>query len=179
MNMNTEIKARVRDWQRQQERARELSGQPGQTLRQTDAYFTVANGRLKMRITKEDESAVLVYYQRDDLTYPKVSRYTLLPMTKPDALKLKEIMVTACGEVAEVIKTRILYMVGCSRIHFDDVERLGQFIEIEFVQADSDARDSGIDKVQEIMHKLDVRQEDLVHCSYADLILTKGGENSE
>ena len=167
---NTEIKARAQDWRRQQEIALELSGQAGQVLNQEDTYFFVKHGLLKMRFEEQSASAVLIFYERNDLCGPKLCRYTLLLIAKPDAIILKNILAEVCGVAAVVRKTRILYMVDRCRIHFDQVDNLGRFIEIELVHGNLDSGNSEIMSVEEIMLRLDIRQEDLIEGSYADLL---------
>lgn len=167
---NTEIKARVRDWHRQQENALELSGKPGQMLNQEDTYFFVKQGRLKMRFEEQSSSAVLIFYERNDLSGPKLCRYTLLHIAKPDAIILKNILAEVCGVAAVLRKTRILHMIGRCRIHFDEVDNLGRFIEVELVHGNLDSGSAEMLSMEEIMQRLDIRQEDLIDGSYADLL---------
>ena len=67
-------------------------------------------------------------------------------------------------------------MVGQSRIHFDEVEGVGRFVEIEHVHRNADTSGSGVIAVEELMNILDIHKEDLIACSYADLVLMKEGK---
>jgi predicted adenylyl cyclase CyaB len=69
-----------------------------------------------------------------------------------------------------VKKIRYLYMVGKTRIHLDDVEGLGHFMELEVVmgEAQSDAEGQAIAK--DLMRKLGVREDALLEGAYMDLI---------
>jgi adenylate cyclase class IV len=73
MPANIEIKARARAPERQRNLAAALSGTTGRELKQTDTYFNVPRGRLKLR--ESGGPAELIYYQRSDQTGPKRSDY--------------------------------------------------------------------------------------------------------
>ncbi len=171
MNLNTEIKARACTWQSQKNRAMVLSGQEGRILHQEDTYFSVTKGRLKLRITREEKSAVLVFYQQSDIAGPKESEYLLMPLTQNKAAPLKQVLKEAVGVLGVVRKTRHLFMIDRNRIHFDEVEGLGRFIEIEHVHGMVDSCGSKVTKIEGIMKVLSIQGEDLIEGSYVDLIL--------
>ena len=78
----------------------------------------------------------LIYYLRSDQQGSKISQYEISQTNDPDGLK--NILKSAYGIRNTVVKTRHLYMVGRTRIHFDRVDKLGEFIELEVVLSDSD-----------------------------------------
>ncbi len=76
----------------------------------------------------------------------------------------------ACGIRGVVRKTRYLYLVGQTRVHLDDVEGLGQFMELEVVlrEGQSDAEGQAI--AEELMTRLGVERGDLLEGAYMDLL---------
>src|SRR5690349_10020729 len=130
MPSNIEIKARVSDFEHKCALAERLSGAPPQLITQRDTFFPCAHGRLKLRQLAENEGQ-LIAYSRPDTTGSKQSDYLICPTATP-ALLL-ETLGTALGTGVVVAKKRSLYLVGQTRIHLDQVEGLGTFLELEVV----------------------------------------------
>ncbi|MCI0614580.1 class IV adenylate cyclase, partial [bacterium] len=128
MPSNIEIKARVRDFDEIRQHAEKLSDLPLQIISQEDTFFNTERGRLKLRILAPDH-AQLIYYLRSDQEGPKRSDYHIFET--PDPENLKHVLSLAYGIRGVVKKTRYLYIVGQTRVHLDDVEGLGQFMELE------------------------------------------------
>ncbi|HXQ34993.1 MAG TPA: class IV adenylate cyclase, partial [Anaerolineales bacterium] len=128
MPSNIEIKARVRDFDELRQRAERLSDSPLQIVHQEDTFFNTEKGRLKLRILAADR-AQLIYYLRSDQEGPKRSDYHIFET--PDPENLKRVLELAYGIRGIVKKTRYLYLIGQTRVHLDDVEGLGQFLELE------------------------------------------------
>jgi len=76
----------------------------------------------------------------------------------------------ALGVRGIVRKTRYLYLSGQTRIHLDDVEGLGQFMELEVVLRDGQSDAEGQTIAEELMTRLGVRKEDLLEGAYMDLL---------
>jgi predicted adenylyl cyclase CyaB len=76
----------------------------------------------------------------------------------------------AYGVFGRVVKNRILYLSGRTRIHLDHVEGLGQFMELEVVLKDSDSLDDGSAEAANLMEKLGITSSDLVEGAYVDLL---------
>ena len=55
-------------------------------------------------------------------------------------------------------------------MHFDEVEGLGEFIELEFVLEEDQPPTEGYAIVQHLMIDLGIREEDLIDVAYADLL---------
>jgi adenylate cyclase class IV len=55
-------------------------------------------------------------------------------------------------------------------MHFDEVEGLGEFIELEFVLEQDQPPTEGYAIVQHLMIDLGIREEDLIDVAYADLL---------
>ena len=167
MPTNIEIKARVSDLAGLRARAEAFSDTPVQVIPQEDTFFHTPKGRLKLRLLQPDQ-AQLVYYERPDQDGPKRSNYHIFETSDPQGLKTALQM--ALGVRGVVRKTRYLYLAGQTRIHLDDVEGLGQFMELEVVlrEGQSDAEGQAI--AEELMARLGVRKEDLLEGAYMDLL---------
>jgi predicted adenylyl cyclase CyaB len=69
-----------------------------------------------------------------------------------------------------VRKKRHLYLVGQTRVHLDEVEGLGEFMELEVVLRPGQSDSEGQSITQDLMILLGVRQEDLLEGAYMDLL---------
>ena len=167
MPSNIEIKARVRDFEEIRARAEKLSDTPVQAIPQEDTFFNVEKGRLKLRILAPDQSQ-LIYYTRPDQEGPKRSDYHIT--RSPDPENLKRVLELACGIRGVVRKTRYLYLVGQTRVHLDDVEGLGQFMELEVVLEEGQSDAEGQRIAEELMSALGVERGDLIDGAYMDLL---------
>ena len=135
---NLEFKARLVDEKEAIRRARELGAEIWGDLRQADTYFLVPNGRFKLRETAGYD-AELIFYERDEAAANRPSDYSRGGVRQ--APELRETLGRALGVLATVRKRRTLLLAGTIRIHLDDVERLGRFLEIEVPVGDgADAR---------------------------------------
>jgi homotetrameric cytidine deaminase len=167
--INVELKARDPDPQRTLQRALALGAEDRGELVQRDTYFARASGRLKLR-EQEPGSAELIAYKRPDSPEPEVSSYTLAPVSDPATLR--EALERAYGTTVVVAKRRRLLLWEGVRIHLDDVEGLGTFLEFEAVAApgtDDLAADRA--KVERLRAELEVAEANLVAGGYADLLL--------
>lgn len=113
----------------------------------------------------------LVYYERADATGPKRSDYFIAETSEPEALK--SVLAKALGVRGVVRKTRYLYMVGQTRLHLDEVEGLGQFVELEVVMRPGQSDAEGQAIAEDLMAKLGIREEDLLEGAYMDMIETR------
>ncbi len=167
MPANIEIKARVPEFAAFQRRAASLSDTPEEIIPQKDIFFHTPQGRLKLRILNAD-AAQLVYYTRGDTAGPKRSEYLIHEIKEPRALK--KLLGRALGVRGIVRKTRHLFRVGQTRVHLDEVDGLGTFVELEVVlrQGQSDAEGQAI--AEALMAKLGIKAGDLLEGAYMDLI---------
>jgi predicted adenylyl cyclase CyaB len=167
MASNIEIKARARAFSRQRELAEELSDTRCVVLEQEDTFFNTSKGRLKLRIF-HPENGELIYYERPDSEGPKQSYYLISKTSEP--LTLKETLAKALGVKVVVRKRRLLYLTGQTRIHLDEVDGLGQFIEFEYVLNEGQNPEVGLETLRYLMKRLCIDQEDLINGAYADLL---------
>jgi len=170
MPTNIEIKARVRDLAGLRSRAEALSDTPVQVIPQEDIFFHTPKGRLKLRLLRPD-FAQLVYYERPDQGGPKRSNYYIYETRDPEGLKTA--LSLALGVRGVVRKTRYLYLAGQTRIHLDNVEDLGPFMELEVVLRDGQSEAEGQSIAEDLMTRLGLRKEDLLEGAYMDLLEKK------
>ncbi len=167
MPANIEIKARVSDPDHLQARAAALSDVPVQVIPQEDTFFNVPRGRLKLRQVSPEEGQ-LVYYERPDREGPKRSNYLLAPTTEPESLK--RALTAALGVRGVVRKTRRLFLSGQTRIHLDEVEGLGHFMELEVVLTPGQSDAEGMAVAEDLMRQLGVEPADLLEGAYMDML---------
>jgi len=167
MAVNVEWKARARDPERQRRLAEQLADRPPEVLEQEDTFFPVPQGRLKLRQFGPDQGE-LIFYQRSETATSRESVYSLVPTHLPESLR--DLLAQALGTGVVVRKRRVLYRVGQSRIHFDEVAGLGTFLEVEVVLAPGQTAEEGQQTAGEFQRRLEVQDEDLIGCAYADLL---------
>jgi predicted adenylyl cyclase CyaB len=115
-----------------------------------------------------DGSGELIAYQRPDTSGPTGSRYVLSPIPDPDSCS--RALAAVLGVRGVVRKVRTLYLAGRTRIHMDDVEGLGHFVELEVVLAPDEPEGEGIREAHRLMGDLGIREEDLLREAYIDLL---------
>jgi predicted adenylyl cyclase CyaB len=167
MPRNVEIKARARDLEALARLAESLAGSPPEVLVQQDTFFPVERGRLKLRRFDADFGE-LIFYRRPDSEGPKTSAYDVAAVADPD--RLKEVLAAALGTAGVVRKRRRVYLVGRTRVHLDEVDGLGPFLEFEVVLGDGESAEDGARAARDLMRAFGVREEDLVAGAYVDLL---------
>jgi len=167
MPANIEIKARARDFEEIRSRAEKLSDTIVEVIPQEDIFFNTPQGRLKLRILAPDRGE-LIYYTRPDQEGPKRSDYHIARTADPE--NLKRVLELAYGIRGVVKKTRYLYLVGQTRVHLDDVEGLGQFMELEVVMQEGQGDSEGEAIADKLMTSLGVERSDLIEGAYMDMI---------
>lgn len=170
MARNVEIKARVADLAAVEARVRPLADQGPFELTQDDTFFACPTGRLKLRELAPDQGQ-LIYYERADVAGPKLSQYFIAPIVDPAALR--ETLGRALSVIGRVRKHRRLYLVDETRIHLDDVEGLGAFLELEVMLSAADEIADGVRVAHELLGALGIATGDLVEGAYVDLLLGK------
>src|SRR3954453_7799016 len=150
---NVELKARDPDPERSLARCRALGAEDRGELRQRDTYFAAARARLKLR-EQEPGGAELIAYERPDAARARESRYRIVPVTDPAALR--EALDAGLGTVVVVDKRRRLFLWEGVRIHLDRVDGLGDFVELEGVGADGSDLAREADQVARLRAALDI-----------------------
>lgn len=150
-----------------------VAGLPVEVLDQTDTYFAVSHGRLKLRETTSEGSeaaAELIAYRRPDDSGPRWSDYDRLPLSFEAGTRLKAMLTTTLGVTTVVVKRRLVAIRGRTRIHLDRVAGLGCFLEIETVAQHDD--EYGIDREMAATVEwlgIDLATAEPIPGSYADL----------
>ena len=169
MARNIEIKARVADLGPVRAAALPLASGAPLRLEQTDTFFGVPRGRLKIRAFA-DGSGELIAYEREDTPGPKPSRYVRVSCDRPGDLAAA--LSAALPVRGMVRKQREVLIVGRTRVHLDTVEGLGSFVELEVVLADGDSLESGETEARKLLNALGIPGDDLVSGAYIDLLET-------
>ncbi len=162
---NIELKARLRDRAHADSVCASLGAAFQGDLHQTDTYFRVAKGRLKLR-ENEPGGAELIFYLRPDSTDTRASDYQVTPV---DAT-LKVSLAGALGVLRIVRKTRSLWLWENVRIHLDAVDGLGDFLEFEAVLGEGHDDASGHRQLAGLREAFAISDADLVSQSYSDLL---------
>ncbi len=135
---------------------------------QTDTYFAVPQGRLKLR--EGNIENYLIFYEREDQPGPKNSHFHLVHVE--DAKGLKEVLARSTGVKVVVKKRREIYMIRNVKFHIDIVAGLGSFVEIE---AGNMLADLSYDQLREqcdfYLKEFGINQEDLISVSYSDMLM--------
>lgn len=138
---------------------------------QTDTYFNVPNGRLKLREGNIENN--LIQYLRTNQEGPKQSYFKLLPVSDP--VTLKAILTAANGVKVVVAKKREIYYIDNVKFHLDSIEGLGNFVEIEAGNLIRDLSSEELNiQCNQYMEAFGIKQEDLIAVSYSDMLLDKG-----
>jgi predicted adenylyl cyclase CyaB len=164
---NVEIKARLTQPDGVRRRVEALADGPPELLEQEDTFFACPEGRLKLR-RFGDGAAELISYRREDTAGPRESRFCKAPVA--DADLLEAVLGAALGVLGRVRKRRLLYLAGPTRIHLDQVECLGWFLELEVVLGDDQTVADGEAIAHDLMAALGITEADLVDVAYVDLV---------
>jgi len=168
-SLNVELKARDPDPAGTLARCLALGAADGGVLAQRDTYFMARRGRLKLRVEEGALGGELIAYRRDDATDAAESGYVLAPLAAPE--ELAEALDAALGTTVVVSKRRRLFLWEGVRIHLDEVEDLGTFVEFEAVLADAGDLATARAKLARLRSELGIADDALVAVGYADLLM--------
>lgn len=167
--LNFEFKARTTQLDRLENRLLQHNPKFIGEDNQTDTYFNVTKGRLKLREGNIENA--LIYYERQNTADAKQSD-VLLYQHAPDKT-LKEILIKVHGIKVIVEKKRRIYFIDNVKFHFDTIEGLGTFVEVEAIHKDGSL---GVEKLKEQADKyaelFGIKKEDLIAVSYSDMLQT-------
>lgn len=165
--INIEFKAKVDDLDLYEKKLQELNPFFKGTDHQIDTYFNVAKGRLKLREGNIENS--LIHYDRENINASKQSD-VILYQHEPN-VALKNILIKQLGVKISVDKKRKIYFIDNVKFHFDVVEGLGTFIEVEAID------NNGTFSVEHLKAQCDkyftyfgLDKSQLVDKSYSDLL---------
>jgi adenylate cyclase class 2 len=140
------------------------------TDEQSDTYFNVLNGRLKLREGNIENN--LIFYERTNQPGPKNSHFNLVKVE--DARGLKEVLTKSNGIKVVVKKKREIYYISNVKFHIDEVPGLGSFVEIEAGNVFADLSQKELkEQCDFYLKEFTIEPEDLIEVSYSDLLLEK------
>ncbi len=123
---NVEIKAELRDLEAARACCRSLGAKRVSIFEQIDTYFKLPDGRLKRR-ESQDEPTEWIFYHRKDRIRATLSTFTILSNNEAR----DRWSVDGLDPWLVVRKKRELWMIENVRIHLDEVDELGIFLELE------------------------------------------------
>ncbi len=167
---NIELKVQTSDHEQIRRRLKSVGALYKGKLLQTDTYFAVNRGRLKIREINRKEFE-LISYKRPNVATHKQCDFEVLKLSKREAMMLHRMLSEALGILVTVVKCRELWMFGNTRIHLDSIRGLGTFLELEsqVVYGIAKARKE-YDKIYSL---LELGRHKKIKGSYSDLLTKK------
>lgn len=169
---NLEFKAPHRDLAQARACARALGARPEAVLQQTDHYYQAPSGRLKLRVVPA-APAQLIGYARPEAEV-RYSRFRIVEVA--DAAALDALLADTLGRRVSVIKTREWWSWRECRLHLDEVQQLGAFVEFEVLSAGDRADDAG--RLAALLAAFGYTATDGIAGSYVDLLEASARTNS-
>ena len=168
---NVEIKARTPEPGRVLQRLADLGAELQGIDRQVDTYYEARTGRLKLRRGTIEHA--LVAYTRADQRGPKVSQVTLYAPSDSD--QLHATLSADLGVLVVVDKQRHIWSADNVKLHVDEVDGLGAFLEIEAIDEHGDLGEVVLRRqCSGWLELLEVAHGDLIERSYSDMLLDQG-----
>lgn len=134
---------------------------------QTDTYFKVTNGRLKLREGTIENN--LIFYERDNQAGPKNSHFNLVKVEDTEGLKM--VLAKSIGVKIVVKKKREIYYIKNVRFHIDELSGLGSFVEIEAGNILADLSQEQLKAQCDFyLKEFKIMNEDLIKVSYSDML---------
>lgn len=137
---------------------------------QVDTYFIVAEGRLKLREGNIENA--LISYQRSNTANSKLSEIILYKYSPDNALKA--ILCNHLTIDVVVKKKRLIYFLDHVKFHFDEVEGLGTFMEVEVIDANNKFTLEQLkEQCDAYLQFFKIEPKQLLSESYSDLLRKK------
>lgn len=162
---NVEYKAELQDPALAATICRSLGAVHAGTLLQTDTYFRVPDAKLKRREVPGSPTEY-IFYNRPSRSRPKLSSYTIY--TEQQAME--RFGETPLPVWVVVKKRRELYLYKGVRIHLDEVDGLGNFLEFEAVVTPDCNFGHCHTLVEELRAALGPALGEPIACGYAELL---------
>jgi len=173
MNVEIEVKVKIKDIKQIKSRLKKLGAKYLGTLKQIDTYFLIKQSdrfrsapRLRVRQDLIGKKARLEYHEpKDKLTTHEFE------LEINDA-KTAETILKRLGLAREtaIQKTRLEYKLGKMNIVLDDVKGLGKFIEVEIING---KRSESKKRIFELLDKLGVDRKNVMDNGYLHMIWEK------
>jgi len=165
MPRNLEYKAKVRELKSLEGIFIDHGGVFVEMLYQTDTYFCVHKGRLKVReVTGKNPE--LIFYERNETSADGMQ--SIYEIVRLSDLLIKDFLIEALGIKVVVEKERRLLKIKNARIHLDLVKDLGEFLEFEVVSEGDDVGDAELlERLKKLAKPYVLEEKNL---SYSDLV---------
>lgn len=164
---NLELKAKTSSIDHERFMANQLPCHHTEILHQTDIYYRTENGRLKLRIINKSD-AQLIHYFRPNQTENKISSYQILKL--PNSTDSIQFFDTLFKRWKTVEKTREVFLYKNARIHLDQVEGLGSFIEFEVIIETPFPSSFDLNLFEELKSHFKIHPAQEISYSYSDMI---------
>jgi predicted adenylyl cyclase CyaB len=168
---NIELKASDPDRDRSLQVCANLGAADHGEIWQRDSYFETAHGGLKLREERPGPPH-LIQFDRADEREQRESRYRI--ETVQDPANVTAMLALAFGLRVTVVKRRRLFLWQQVRIHLDEVERLGSFIELEAVAPAASDLSTEHALVDDLRAAFSISDDCLHALGYADQLLRLG-----
>jgi adenylate cyclase, class 2 len=164
---NVELKAHDPDPEGSLSVCHALGADDRGVLSQRDTYFDVPRGGLKLR-EESPGSPHLIQFERAQRPEERLSSYRIVAIA--DGETARAALTTALGVRCTVTKRRRLFVWQDVRIHLDEVDGLGSFIELEAVAASESDLRREYRLVAELRDRFAIGDDRLCATGYADQV---------
>lgn len=165
MPTNLEIKVPVQNLKKLINIVESHKGMKIYSSRQIDVYYKIPAGRLKIRNSSGEKS--IIYYKRNEDGRERWSNFEVIKVNNPEEwIKFFDKFLE---RLVVVDKHRTLYHLENTRIHFDRVKNLSNFVELETKVVTT--RKAARKEFEKILKLLNLNPENQILNSYSDLIL--------
>ncbi|MEN9997494.1 MAG: hypothetical protein RI922_484 [Bacteroidota bacterium] len=170
---NFEFKAKVNELEMLEQKLLSLNPIFQGLDHQIDTYFNATSGRLKLREGNIENS--LIYYDRQNVQEAKESHIILYQHAPSKSLK--DILIKQLGIKVIVDKKRKIYFIDNVKFHFDQVDQLGTFIEVEAIDTKDEFTIEQLKKqCDEYFNFFELSDDQLIDQSYSDLLISLNNE---
>jgi predicted adenylyl cyclase CyaB len=167
MARNVEIKTRIDDIDAARAAALAAGARPYAIEEQTDRYFVLDGGRRVKLRSFGGGRAELIEYDRPEIDGVRTSEYTVTPVRDDTA---GACLVPKGKPLVIVRKRREILMWDNVRIHLDQVDGLGSFLELEAVVDAAHDETRCSEQVASLMRALAIDPSTLLRTSYSELL---------
>jgi predicted adenylyl cyclase CyaB len=144
-----------------------------QNIIQKDIFYAHPTSRLKLR-TFDKERAEIIFYDRSDSEEPKESSYDKVSIAGESNVRASQHIFSNTFAIVGVVQTfRTVFVYENTRIHFDYVEDLGFYLELEAILEEHEDVASGKKRIAKIMKEFGIEESWLVSGAYIDLLRAK------
>lgn len=168
MPVNLEIKVPIKNLSKLIKIVESEGGRLIYSSKQIDVYYKLSSGRLKVRNSSKGEKSV-IFYRRVEDGSERWSDFEVIQVQNP--VEWIKFFDNFLERLVTVDKHRTLYHLKNTRIHFDKVKGLGNFVELETKVVNG--KKSAKKEFFELIKLLDLNTNEQILKSYSDLILMK------